>query len=189
MKRAKNWIMITSTVLAFSFDLALIMSAYTYQAYFETPGMVAACNGFKPNEFYFKTGWIKLIWVLVVAVLGVIGDLGLKRYLKAKRNEGGDVQLVPWQSGGHAEQQYSSTIPIRATLITFLTTVVFGVLVIIFTKGNRDAVIILWAMYACLQLPLIIGLTVKLNQNKVTPQQPKQQLNFHDEVFECSSHI
>ena len=65
MKYAKNWIMITSTILAFCLDLALLTFAYTLQAYFEMPGMVASCSGFKPKEEYFRTGWINLTWMLV----------------------------------------------------------------------------------------------------------------------------
>ena len=182
MKYPKKWIMITSTVLGFTLDLVLLTLVYTLQAYFEMPGMIASCSGFEPKETsHFKIGWITLIWMISVAVLGVVGDFGLKRYLKAKQNEGGDVQLVPWKSGGNPEQ-YSATIPVRATLITFLTSAFFCVFVLILiAEGFREGILILWETYGCVQLPLIIGLTVKLNQNKVAPQQPKQQLNFHDE--------
>ena len=66
-------------------------------------------------------------------------------------------------------------------MITFTTSIIFFIgLIIITILGNEDVIIIL-LLYGCAQLPLIIGLTVKLNQKKIVPQQPQQQLNFHDE--------
>ena len=185
MKYARQWIMIASTVFGFCLNLALLTMAYTLQAYFEMPGLVATCSGFEPKEG--RTGWIILTWILVVAVSGVIGDLGLIRFLKAKQNETSDVQLVPWKVYSNNTEQYKATIPVRATLISFLTTTVFIVLFMplwfwIFSANRHtiDTIFILWLIYACLQLPLIIGLTVKLNQKKVAPMQPPQQLTFHD---------
>ena len=185
MKYPKEWIMITSTVFGFCLNLALLTMAYALQAYYEMPGLVASCSGFEPKEG--RTGWIILTWILIVAVSGVIGDLGLIRFLKAKQNETSDVQLVPWKVYSNNTEQYKATIPVRATLISFLTTTVFIVLFMplwfwIFSANRHtiDTIFILWLIYACLQLPLIIGLTVKLNQKKVAPMQPPQQLTFHD---------
>ena len=185
MKYARQWIMIASTVFGFCLNLALLTMVYTLQAYFEMPGLVASCSGFEPKEG--RTGWIILTWILIVAVSGVIGDLGLIRFLKAKQNETSDVQLVPWKVYSSNTEQYKATIPVRATLISFLTTTVFIVLFMplwfwIFSANRHtiDTIFILWLIYACLQLPLIIGLTVKLNQKKVAPMQPPQQLTFHD---------
>ena len=185
MKYARQWIMIASTVFGFCLNLALLTMVYTLQAYFEMPGLVASCSGFEPKEG--RTGWIILTWILIVAVSGVIGDLGLIRFLKAKQNETSDVQLVPWKVYSNNTEQYKATIPVRATLISFLTTTVFIVLFMplwfwIFSANRHtiDTIFILWLIYACLQLPLIIGLTVKLNQKKVAPMQPPQQLTFHD---------
>ena len=185
MKYARQWIMIASTVFGFCLNLGLLTMAYTLQAYFEMPGLVASCSGFEPKEG--RTGWIILTWILIVAVSGVIGDLGLIRFLKAKQNETSDVQLVPWKVYSINTEQYKATIPVRATLISFLTTTVFIVLFMplwfwIFSANRHtiDTIFILWLIYACLQLPLIIGLTVKLNQKKVAPMQPPQQLTFHD---------
>ena len=117
-----------------------------------------------------------------VQISGIAGDLGLKKYLKTRMTiEKNNVQLVPWKSGDQITEQAKNTIPLRATLITFTTSIIFFIgLIIITIFGNEDCIIIL-LLYGCAQLPLIIGLTVKLNQKKIVPQQPQQQLNFHDE--------
>ena len=183
LKYPQNWIMITSTILAITLDLTLNTLAYTFQAYFELPGLVATCNGYETNEgSLFKSGWIIMAWICIVSVSGIAGDLGLKKYLKTRMTiEKNNVQLVPWKSGDQITEQAKNTIPLRATLITFTTSIIFFIgLNIITILGNEDVIIIL-LLYGCAQLPLIIGLTVKLNQNKIAPQQPQQQLNFHDE--------
>ena len=112
-----------------------------------------------------------------------VKDLGLKKYLKSRMtNQVNNVQLVPWNNSKNAADMAKSTIPLRATLITCTTSITFFIALIIITiLGNQDVVALFYFLYGCAQLPLIIGLTVKLNQKKVVPQQPQQQLNFHDE--------
>ena len=183
LKSPQNWIMIALTILAITFDLTLNTLAHTLQAYFELPGIVANCNGYEPKESTFKTGWITMTWICIVSVSGIAGDLGLKRYLKSRMtNQVNNVQLVPWNNSKNAAELAKSTIPLRATLITCTTSITFFIALIIITiLGNQDLVALFYFLYGCAQLPLIIGLTVKLNQKKIVPQQPQQQLNFHDE--------
>ena len=185
LKYPQNWIMIALTILAITFDLTLNTLALTLQAYFELPGLVATCNGYEPKESTFKTGWIIMTWICIVSVFGIAGDLGLKRYLKSRMinlNQVNNVQLVPWNNSKNAADMAKSTIPLRATLITCTTSITFFIALIIITiLGNQDVVALFYFLYGCAQLPLIIGLTVKLNQKKIVPQQPQQQLNFHDE--------
>ena len=183
LKYPQNWIMITLTILAITFDLALNTLAHTLQATIELPGLVATCNGYEPKESIFKTGWIIMTWICIVSVSGIAGDLGLKKYLKTSMtNEVNNVQLIPWNSGDLASELAKNTIPLRATLITCTTSITFLITLIIITiLGNEGVIAFFYLVYGCAQLPLIIGLTVKLNQKKIGPQQPQQQLNFHDE--------
>ena len=185
MKYPKDWIMITGTILAVASNFAVNIVAFTLQAYFELPGFVATCSGFEAKDTtVFKTGWLLMGWIIVVSVSGIAGDLGLQRYLKRRQDESNEIQLVPWKSGFEQSEQSKDTIPMRATLISFLTTVIFFIGIVINTAINNwttDVVLSLLMVYGCAQVPLIIGLTVKLNKSKVAPQQPKQQLHFHDE--------
>ena len=184
LKYPKDWIMIICTVLAIIINYIVCTIAYSLQAYLELPGLVATCNGYKTQETVFQTGWIVTAWILMVSVSGITGDLGLKRYLNRRQNEGGDIQLVPWKSGFDQSEQSKDTIPMRATLLSFLTTFLFFIGMAVNTTVNHaieDVIVSLLLLYGCAQVPLIIALTVKLNQNKVAPQQPKQQLHFHDE--------
>ena len=184
LKYPKSWIMITSTILAISMDLAVITSVFGVQAYFELPGMIADCNGFAIEDSVLRTGWIVIVWIGMVSAVGIAGDLGLKRYLRALQNEAQEIQLVPWKSGGdQVPEESKATIPVRATLITFLTTSFFTVsgIILITIVGYGHLIQVVMFAYGCVQVPLIIGLTVKLNQNKVAPQQPQQQLHFHDD--------
>ena len=185
LKYPKDWIMITGTILAVASNFAVNIVAFTLQAYFELPGFVATCSGFEAKDTtVFKTGWLLMGWIIVVSVLGIAGDLGLQRYLKRRQDGSNEIQLVPWKSGFEQSEQSKDTIPMRATLISFLTTVIFFIGIVINTAINNwttDVVLSLLMVYGCAQVPLIIGLTVKLNKSKVAPQQPKQQLHFHDE--------
>ena len=184
LKYPKSWIMVTSTIVAISMDLVVATLAFGAQAYFELPGMVADCNGFEVEDSALRTGLIVMVWIGLVSAAGIVGDLGLKRYLKAQQNEAQEIQLVPWKSGGdQVPEQSKATIPVRATLITFLTTSFFTVssIILITIVGYGHLIQVVMFAYGCVQVPLIIGLTVKLNQNKVVPQQPQQQLHFHDD--------
>ena len=69
LKYPENWIMITSTILAITLDLTVNTLAYTLQAYFELPGMVATCNGYEVKDS-IKTGWIIMAWICIVSVSG-----------------------------------------------------------------------------------------------------------------------
>ena len=61
--------MITPTILAITLDLTVNTLAYTLQAYFELPGMVATCNGYEVKDS-IKTGWIIMAWICIVSVSG-----------------------------------------------------------------------------------------------------------------------
>ena len=187
LKYPKDWIMIASTLLAIGMDLAVVTAIWGVQAYFELPGMIAVCNGFEVEDSAIRTGWIVIFWIGSVSALGVAGDIGLKRYLKARQNEGQEIQLVPWKSGGeHIPEESKATIPVRATLITFCNNFLFvvSVIIILTMAGYEHFTIVALFAYGCVQVPLIIGLTVKLNQTKVAPQQPIQKLHFHDDSLD-----
>ena len=164
--------------------MALNALVYLSQAYFELPGVVEACAGFESGGNNVKTGWILLLWIAFASGLGVAGDLGLAKYLRSSSHQGGEIQLVPWKSStDHQDQEFNKdTVPMRATLITFLTTFLFtgAVIMVLTTVGSADLVVTLMLAYGCVQVPLIIGLTVKLNSKKVGPAQPEQKLHFHE---------
>ena len=186
MKYPKDWIMTTGTILAITLNFTCNIVAFALQAYFELPGMVATCSGFETKDSAFKTGWLLQVWLLSVSVAGIAGDLGLKRFLKQRQDESGEIQLVPWKSGFEQSEQGKDTIPMRATMLSFLTSVIFfigaGTFILpALNENKQDVILMLMMAYGCGQVPLIIGLTVKLNQNKVGPQQPQQQLHFHEE--------
>ena len=172
------------------------------QAYYENPGAITTCvrhgtdqeednakkdnpNGAVMTRLLPILGWI--LPILMIASLGIMADLALKKYLESKQSEGQEATLVPWKSGTNQAEPYKATIPIRATLLTVSTSLTWtlGLCPVFFAMGFNQLVYIGLLAYEVVQVPMIIAWTAKLNRKvKPAPQMNLNQLHFHDEDLE-----
>ena len=175
------------------------------QAYYENPGAITTCvrhgtdqeednakkdnpNGAVMTRLLPILGWI--LPILMIASLGIMADLALKKYLESKQSEGQEATLVPWKSGTNQAEPYKATIPIRATLLTVSTSLTWtlGLCPVFFAMGFNQLVYIGLLAYEVVQVPMIIAWTAKLNRKvKPAPQMNLNQLHFHDEDLENSA--
>ena len=192
-KYPKTFPIICGTTLVYFSNLINSTTVLGVQAYYENPGAITSCiryNNTQDEERYKKSD-VKILpilaWILpilLIACVGIVGDLALKNYLQTKQTTGQQATLVPWKSGPQQGEQYKATIPIRATLLTVSTSLTWtlGLCPIFLAMGFNQFVFIGLLAYEVIQVPMIIAWTAKLNRKvHPAPQMDLNQLHFHDE--------
>lgn len=188
-KYPQSYPIIFGTTLVYTLNFTLSSSVMGIQAYYELPGAISVCSRLKTewakNDTFKVRALPILVWILpilLIAFAGILGDLSLKTYLEFKQKAGHEATLVPWNSQA---EQYKATIPIRATLLTVSTSLIWtlGLMPTFFALGFQDVMFVGLLAYEVVQVPMIIAWTAKLN-NRVQPQLNLNQLHFHGEDLE-----
>ena len=94
-------------------------------------------------------------------------------FQKLKSNVGETVSLVPQKSITDQNEKFKSEVPLSSVLITLFTSMIFIVClaVLLLPIGMEPERFVILITYGVLQVPLITGLTAKIEKNKVEPSE------------------
>ena len=130
---------------------------------------------------------IHLVRVLVVSFTGIAFDILMIQFLKKRSNSvgPGQAKLVKWKS---SNEELSITVPVMATIATLVCDLISIVTIasvgLIISKGfSRKVFYFECYLLMTLQMPVILGLTVRAAKKKQVPKVPKT-LMFHDDGCE-----
>jgi len=195
---SKKILFVASGYLFFNYLFSLVLTGLV--AILELPGGITSCAGITVAG----NPWLMMInygYHIFMILVGVWADLALNRYMKSKRNRGVIVKLVAWNLPSSnqtcvQDDNYKTNVPINATMIGTLSTVITfgcGISAIKYfddsdlNGGPYSCLIIL----STIHLPLILSLTIKHHKKqntKVAPTLPKT-LQFHEENAETSGQL
>ena len=117
----------------------------------------------------------------------------IDRFLKKKRNSGcSDNTIIPWRVSSNQDNNYKTNVPINATLIGSVATIVITLGVISRSLFSESTTILAICSLAAgmFQIPLVLAFTIK-HQNKtskINPVVPKT-LQFHDDGYDGDNKI
>ena len=137
--------------------------------------------------FVFMLSVIHLVRVLVVSFTGIAFDVLMIQFLKKRSNSvgPGQAKLVKWKS---SNEELSITVPVMATIATLVCDLISIVTIasvgLIISKGfSRKVFYFECYLLMTLQMPVILGLTLRVAKKKQAPKVPKT-LMFHDDGCE-----
>ena len=124
---------------------------------------------------------------IFLMILTGIGDIMMVHLVRNLRKVQPAVQLVPWKSTKNKETKKDDiTIPVRATSISIIFTMLTISMIVIFESYNFDRMFEHWIVYILMQISKMIGypciliFTIKNSKNKKpTPVIPNRPM-FHD---------
>ena len=193
------------------FNYAYVIIGLVLARIFEIPGAIAKCSGDITKGFPLLMV-INNVYHIILIFIGILGDLLLNKFMKEKRNRGGEVRLVAWKvprtsSESYQDDNYKTNVPIYATLIGTLGTATYTVASICvfqyYEKGLPYGIFVLGSAF---YMPLVLTLTIKHHRkksNQVASMVP-MTLQFHEDFIlegnqgtenpgiveeECSNHI
>ena len=110
--------------------------------------------------------------------------------MNKKRNSGRSDTITPWRVSSNQDDNYKTNVPINATLIGSVATIVVTLGVIFRSMFSESTTIlaICTLVAGMFQIPLVLAFTIK-HQNKtskINPLVPKT-LQFHDDVYESDN--
>ena len=153
--------------------------------FYEIPFKGTICAGVTLEAFPI-TPIYNVLKTLFLISFGIRYDSLMINFLKKKNThpERGQAKLIPWKSGG---QTYDFVVPISATVTSALTGIFALILGSILTKSISDGQLESWKVteilintIASVQMPILIGLTVRAAKHKkIAPIIPKGPM-FHD---------
>ena len=152
---------------------------------FENASSAAACAGtFLEGKASLAT--LAFLKLSIILGIGIVYDRKMISFLHKQNNKNGPGQakLVPWKSGG---QSYNFLVPVSATITSMVTGIVGFVLSVMAVKGFGNSREESWKylsfctnMVCCLQMPIMIALTLRAaNHKKPAPVIPKGPM-FHE---------
>ena len=154
--------------------------------FFEIPFKGTICAGVSLDSFPIMPVY-NILKVLFLVCFGIRYDFKMMKFLKKKNThpERGQAKLVPWKSGG---QTYDFVVPTSATVTSALTGMCALIIGLILIKSISDGYFESWKTteilmntIASVQMPILIGLTIRAAKHKkVAPAIPKGPM-FHDE--------
>ena len=106
-------------------------------AAYDLPGTITNCSGTSTNGF----PWIMVIGHmnhLMVIICGISADLSLHKYLTKKQKDGNGSRLVPWNVSSNQESIWKTNVPINATMIGTIVTVLSSVVGIWIANVFKD---------------------------------------------------
>ena len=111
--------------------------------------------------------------------------------MKKKRNSGrSDYTLTPWRVSSNQDNNYKTNVPINATLIGSVATIVITLGVIFRSLFSESTTILaIFSLVAAMfQIPLVLAFTIKHQNNtaKINPVVPKM-FQFHDNIYESDN--
>ena len=104
--------------------------------------------------------------------------------MNKKRNSGQSDTIIPWRVTSNRDDNYKTNVPINATLIGSIATIVVTLSVIfrsLFIESTT--IVVLFSLVAGMfQIPLVLAFTIKHQKKKsnINPVVPKT-LQFHDD--------
>ena len=107
----------------------------------------------------------------------------INRFLIKKRSSGRGDTIIPWRVTSNRDDNYKTNVPINATLIGSVATIVVTLSVIFRSLFSESTtIVVLFSLVAGMfQIPLVLAFTIK-HHNKtsnINPVVPKT-LQFHD---------
>ena len=131
---------------------------------------------------------------ITIAVSGLFCDIKMLLFVKSQ-NKTQPAQLVPWKSVCQKNVDDDQKVPVRATMISTISLILFLMLRILERVLSSSQVIeeyYFWMLsefillFAALNMPVMLMLTIKHKKNSLIVQlnQPPQKLQFHDELIE-----
>ena len=127
---------------------------------------------------------IHLVRVLVVSFTGIAFDILMIQFLKKRSNSvgPGQAKLVKWKS---SNEELSITVPVMATIATLVCDLISiatisSVGLIIRQGFSRKVFYFECYLLMTLQMPVVLGLTLRAAKRKQVPKVPKT-LMFHDD--------
>ena len=112
--------------------------------------------------------------------------------MNKKRNSGHSDTITPWRVSSNQDNNYKTLVPINATLIGSVATIVVTLGVIFRSLFSESTTILamITLVAGMLQIPLVLAFTIK-HQNKtskINPVVPKT-LQFHDGSYDSDNDI
>ena len=112
--------------------------------------------------------------------------------MKKKRNSGRGDSIIPWRVTSNRDDNYKTNVPINATLIGSVATIVVTLGVIFRSLFSESTtIIVLFSLVAGMfQIPLVLAFTIKHHKktSNVNPVVPKA-LQFHDNEFNSDNDV
>ena len=111
--------------------------------------------------------------------------------MKKKRNRNCSDTITPWRVSSNQDDNYKTNVPINATLIGSVATIVvtLGVIFRSLFSESTTVLAIFTLVAGMFQIPLVLAFTIK-HQNKtskINPVVPKT-LQFHDDSHDSDNH-
>ena len=111
--------------------------------------------------------------------------------MNKKRNSGRSDTITPWRVSSNQDDNYKTNVPINATLIGSVATIVVTLGVIFRSLFSESTTILgMFSLVAGMfQIPMVLAFTIKhQNKNsKINPVVPKT-LQFHDDGYDRDNH-
>ena len=112
------------------------------------------------------------------------------RYLIHKRSSGHGDTITPWRVSSNQDNNYKTNVPINATLIGAVATIVTTIFLIhrfIVSDTLFKVIFVVWFIASAVQMPLILAFTIKHHKNtsKNNPVVPRT-LQFHEDEDDCN---
>ena len=167
-------------------DYSYLGCVELYQIFIH-PGVspVSKCAGVKMVDRFHWPHFLSNCICIVLIIITVIGDIRMFLLVRNLRKIQ-PVQLIPWKSIKNEETKKDITIPVRATSISIVFTILTISTVVIFESFNFDRMFEHWIVYISMQIikiigyPSILAFTIKNSKNKKpTPIIPHRPM-FHD---------
>ena len=166
---------------------------YFGSKYLNLPSTIAACAGKNLQGPPIIT-LFQIIRLAVALIIGLIYDKKLIEFLK-KKNQAvgpGQCRLIPWKSGG---DHYSILVPASASLAAttsfcFVTAVCIFIIKVMI--GNSEisqwkVVIFILSIIVSVNMPVILGLTIRAALKEKPKPHISKTLNFHDDSEEITN--
>ena len=119
------------------FQYALIICSGGLVAAYDLPGAITKCSGISTNGF----PWIMIIGNMIhlmIIICGISADLSLHKYLTKKQKDENGSRLVPWNVSSNQESIWKTNVPINATMIGTIVTVLSSVVGIWIANVFKD---------------------------------------------------
>jgi hypothetical protein len=115
----------------------------------------------------------------------------INRYLIHKRNSGHGDTITPWRVSSNQDNNYKTNVPINATLIGAVATIVPNVFLIYrFIESDTlfKVIHVVWLVASAVQMPLVLAFTIKNHKktSKINPVVPRT-LQFHEDEDDCNN--
>ena len=184
-------IIFSSTYFGLSKITLLILSFY-----FKMRSSTTLCanqHDFNQNPYYAVPLFLELIIILLI---GLSFDVSMYFFVEKRKkstSNGEKANIIPWKVTAKKEE---AGIPQKTTLMTFSTLVFFLItvapsmyFVIIKEESSMWFPATIFTLWIGFQLPCLLFVTIKHQNENIVKKQPPQALQFHDDVEPISNDV